>query len=149
MSSKHVLRFGVFPLALVTACYIEAPLTTPVPAPETRIVAQVTDSGVLALSNTLGPGAVQVEGVVDGADAASWRLRMLRVEYRGGTSMTWNRELINFPRSTLANPTERRLDKGKSWLTAGIIVGTALLAAKVFSSLGGGETPQNQPPPPN
>jgi len=149
MYSKRTLRFGIWFVPLVAGCYSETPLTTPVPAPETRIVALVTDSGVLALSNTLGPGAVQVEGVVDAADADSWRLRMMRVEYRGGTSITWNHELVRFPRSTLTHPTERRLNKGKSWLTAGIIAGTALLAARLLGSIGGGDTPKNPPPPPN
>ena len=149
MYAKRTLRFAMWSVPLLAACYTEAPLTTPVPAPETRIVAHVTDSGVVALSNMLGPGAVEVEGVVAAADADSWRLRMSRVDYCGGRSMTWNHEVVTFPRSTLANPTERRLDKGKSWLTAGIITATALLAARLLGSIGGGETPQNQPPPPN
>jgi len=136
-------------LQLLTACYTQGPLTAPVPAPETRIVAQVTDSGDVAMGNALGPGAVKVEGVIAAADADAWRLRMVRVDYRGGTSTLWNRELVSFPRSTLANPTQKRLDKQRTWLAAGLITGTALLAARLFGAVGGGANPETQPPPPN
>jgi len=149
MYSKRTLRFGIWFVPLVAGCYSETPLTTPVPAPETRIVAQVTDSGDVAMGNALGPGAVKVEGVIAAADADAWRLRMVRVDYRGGTSTLWNRELVSFPRSTLANPTQKRLDKQRTWLAAGLITGTALLAARLFGAVGGGANPETQPPPPN
>lgn len=136
-------------LPLLTACYTQGPLTAPVPAPETRIVAQVTDSGIVAMGNALGPGAVKVEGVIAEADASSWRLRMVRVDYRGGTSTLWNRELVSFPRSTLANPTQKRLDKQRTWLAAGLITAGALVAARLFGAIGGGGSSEAPPPPPN
>ena len=136
-------------MPLLTACYSRLPITTPVPARETRVIAQVTDSGGVAMSNALGPGAVEVEGVIAAADAHVWELRVVRVDYRGGTSTPWNHELVRFPRSALTNPTEKRLNKGKSWVAAGVIVATALLAARLFGALGGSETPMTQPPPPN
>ena len=149
MSTERVVRLALGLLPLLAACYTQGPLTTPVPAPETRIVAQVTDSGVVAMNNALGPGAVEVEGVIAEADADSWRLRMVRVDYRGGTSTLWNRELVSFPRATLFRPTEKRLDKRRTWLAAGIITVTALLAARLFGAIGGGGNPETPPPPPN
>ena len=136
-------------LLVITGCYAQAPLTLPVPARDTRVVAQVTDSGIVAMSNALGPGAVKVEGVIAAADAAAWSLRMVRVDYRGGKSTLWNRELVSFPRAVLANPTEKRLSKQRSWLAAGLITATALVAARLFGAIGGGGTSETQPPPPN
>jgi len=72
-------------LPLVAACFTQAPIETPVPAHDMRIVAQVTDTGVLAMSNALGPGAREVEGIVAGADATSWDLRLLRVDIEAAT----------------------------------------------------------------
>src|SRR5437773_12119955 len=69
---------------LLAACFTQAPLPSTIPAPETRIVAQMTDTGVLAMSNAIGAGATAVEGIVAGADATSWDLRMIRVDYRNG-----------------------------------------------------------------
>ena len=149
MHLKLVPLLAVWLPPLLGACYSQRPLTMPVPAPGTRIVAQVTDSGVLAMTTALGSGPVAVEGVVAAADASSWDLRMVRVDYRGGASILWNRELVSFPRSTLANPTQKRLDKQRTWLAAGLITGTALLAARLFGAVGGGANPETQPPPPN
>jgi hypothetical protein len=144
-------RVSLMALALapyVTACYTQTPLTTPVPAPDTRIVAQVTDTGVLSMSNALGPGAAEVEGIVAAADPTSWDIRMARVDYRGGTSVLWKGEMVRFPRSALTNLTERRFNKPRSWLMAGLITSTALLAARVLGVIGG-EGIDKPPPPPN
>ena len=146
---RYPARLAVGILPLLAACYTRGPLTTPVPAAGTRIVAQVTDSGVVALSNALGAGPVQVEGVVAAADGTSWDLQLVRVDYRGGASVLWNHERVNFPRATLDHPTEKRLDRGKSWLVAGAVTATALLAARLLGAIGGGETPNQPPPPPN
>jgi hypothetical protein len=97
----------------------------------------------------LGPGAQVVEGIVAHADNDSWDLRMLRVDYRGGTSVLWNREMVRFPRSALSQATERRFSSGRSWLMAAVVTSTALLAARFLGVIGGGEDNKPPPPPPN
>lgn len=150
MSSRNYApRLAAAVLSVFAACYTQGPVTTPLPAPGTRIVARITDSGVVTMSNALGPGPVEVEGVVAAADANVWDLRVVRVDYRGGTSSLWNRELVHFPRAALADPTERQLNKGKSWLMAGAVTAAALLAARLFGGFTGTETPNTPPPPPN
>jgi len=150
MYAKRSSRLTVGVLPLLAACYTQRPLTVPVPAVGTQIVASVTDSGVVAMSNALGPGAVEVEGVIAAADASAWELQLVRVDYRGGTSTLWKRELVTFPRSTLATPIEKRRDKGKSWLAAGLITASAPLAARVFAgAIGGGGGSDSPPTPPN
>ena len=130
-------------------CYMQRPLATPVPAPSTRIVAQLTDSGAVAVGSRLGPGAVEVEGVVSNASESSWDLNLLRVSYRGGTSNTWNRELVSFPRFALSNATERRVNKTRSWLVAGLIGVGAVLMSQAFSEFGSGEPGNGEPNPQN
>src|SRR5207248_867880 len=83
MDAKRSSRLTVGVLPLLAACYTQRPLTVPVPAVGTQIVASVTDSGVVAMSNALGPGAVEVEGVIAAADASAWELQLVRVDYRG------------------------------------------------------------------
>lgn len=137
-------------LAGTTAgCYVQRPLETAIPAPSTRIVAQVTDSGAVAVGSRLGPGAIEVEGVVSTADESAWNLNLLRVNYRGGTSSTWNRELVSFPRFALSNATERRVNKTRSWLVAGLIGAGALLASQLFSEFGSGDPDDGEPNPQN
>jgi hypothetical protein len=149
---KYLSFVSIVLLASTSAgCYVQQPLETGIPAPATRIVAQVTDSGAVAVGGRLGPGAVEVEGVVSSADESAWNLNLLRVSYRGGTSSTWNREMVSFPRFALSNATERHLDKTRSWLVAGLIGGGVFLASRLFSESisgsgdgdGSGPTPQN------
>lgn len=129
-------------LCLVLAgCYTQRPLETPVPAPETRIIARVTDSGAVVLGGPVGPGALQVEGVVATADPTMWQLNLTRVEYKGGSSVIWNRELVSVPRYAISNVTEKRVSKSRSWLAAGLITAGAVLASRLFSSLGAGQDP--------
>ena len=145
--AAHLSVVGL--LGLLAACYTQTPLPSPTPAPETRIVAQITDTGVLAMSNAIGPQATEVEGIVAGADASSWDLRMLRVEYRNGQSVEWKRELVRFPRSALSQATERRFSKRRSWIMAGLLTSTAFLAARFLGVIGGGDNTDKPPPPPN
>jgi hypothetical protein len=141
-------RLLVVLVPLLGACYMHAPLDfRTIPPADTRIVAQVTDTGVLAMSSALGPGAREVEGIVAGADAASWDLRLMRVDYRGGTSVIWKGEQVRFPRSALSQASTRRFSKGRSWVLAGLITSSALLAARFLGVIGGGRgNDQTEPP---
>jgi hypothetical protein len=119
------------------------------PAPMTRVVARLTDSGVVAMSNAIGSGAVAVEGIVAAADATTWELELLRVSYRGGTSMTWQRERVTFPRAALTHATERTFNRRKSWLAGGLMVAGTLLIARLFGAFSGGGGDDDDPVPPN
>ena len=134
--------------AAASGCYMERPLQDPTPAPSTRVLAQLTDSGTVALSNSLGPGALGVEGVVASADAQSWTLQMVRVNHRDGRVIEWNREPVNFPRNLLSQPMVKVLDKKRSWLAAGGIVIGAFILAQTFDLLGSSEDEGDEPPPP-
>jgi hypothetical protein len=123
-------------------------MTMSVPAPQTRIVALLTDSGAVAMGNSLGPGAHEIEGVVAEADASAWKVSMLRVEQRGGVSTRWSREVVTFPRFALTNVTEKRLSRKRSWIAAGIVTAGALLMAKLFGAYGVEEDTSRPPPPP-
>jgi hypothetical protein len=136
-------------LLLAAACYRQLPLETPLPQPNQRIVAEVTDTGVVTMSTLLGPGAQEVEGIVVAADNNAWDLRVLRVDYRGGTSVTWKEEQVRFPRYTLSQTTERRFSSGRSWLMAAAVTSLALLGAKFLGVIGGGGDEGKPPPPPN
>jgi hypothetical protein len=127
------------------ACYVERPLGTAVPAPDIRIVAQVTDSGTVAMASLIGAGATAIEGVVTTASATSWELAMIKVMHRDGRSISWNNERVAFPRGVLSDPRERSLDRTRSWIAAGAIVASALVAARLFDIVGGGD--ETTPPP--
>jgi len=126
-------------LLVLCACYTRQPLSTSVPAPATRIVARVTDAGEAAIANAVGPGALEIEGVIASANDTVWNLNLLRVTHRGGSTINWNRELVALPRSALSDVRERRLNKSRSWLTAGAVAAGVLIGARVFGNGGVGE----------
>ena len=149
MTVTRCFGLGSGLLFLLAGCYRQLPLETPLPQPNQRIVADVTDTGVVAMSNLLGPGAQEVEGIVVSADNEAWELRMLRVDYRGGTSSVWKEEQVRFPRYALSQATERRFSSGRSWLMAAAVTSLALLGAKFLGVIGGGGDEGKPPPPPN
>jgi hypothetical protein len=143
-NAKVVLLFYC---AVLGACYTRRPLETTPPQPNIRVVAQLTDSGTVAMSNAIGAGALEVEGVVARATDAEWTFAMMRVDHRDGRSIPWNRELVTFPATTLTRPVVVALNKKKSWLAAaGITVG-AFLAASAFGVINVGEDDNPDPVP--
>src|SRR5262245_49004464 len=134
-------------LLSTAACYTRSPLGSPTPPPETRVIAQLTDSGTVAMGQALGPGALEIEGVVASANPSAWDLHLLRVDHRDGKTTPWNRELVSFPRSMLTNPTQKRLDKKKSWIMAGAVTASAILAARIFNFIGADEASDGTPVP--
>ena len=149
MHSTSLVRRCVAVVLMVSlaACYTQRPLAMTIPEPTTRIVATVTDSGVVAMSNAIGSGSTEVEGIVVSADTETWTLQVVRVNHRGGQSVMWNREQVTFPRGALTNVTERTLDKKRSWITAGLIAASTLLVGGLFGAITGGEE-EGEPPVP-
>jgi len=91
MNKRNCLRAVLSVLAaMVTgACYTQSPISEFPPPTSTRIVAQVTDSGVVAMANAIGPAAQEVEGVVEGFRNDTLRIQMLRVDHRGASMACW------------------------------------------------------------
>lgn len=145
--SHRVHRSAAAGVLFLTACYTQVPLEAPAPAPAARIIASLTDTGTVVMANTVGPGASEIEGIVTSADANTWSLNLLRVDHRGGTSVTWNREVVSFPRYALTRPEVKRLDKTRSWGAAALIAASAFVATRLFSH-GGSDDPGTPPPPP-
>jgi hypothetical protein len=133
---------------LLAGCWTSRPLEVAVPQPQTRVIAQVTDSGAVALGNTIGAGALEVEGVVTEATPDAWKLQVLRVDDKFGASNVWQRQVITFPRYSLTRPRVKQLDKRRSWIAAGGIVLGAVAAARIFGGIIVGEDPDPNPNPP-
>ena len=131
---------------LATGCYSTRALSSASPAPETRIIAEVAEDASARLEPSIGRNAVAVEGVVSGVREGEWELRMLRVDYRQGPSVFWNRELVVFPAGTLVSVRERRLDTMRTVLLAGGITVGAALVARLAGS--GGFLSDRDPDPP-
>jgi hypothetical protein len=135
-------------VSFLTACYTQRPLGVSLPSPDTRIIAQVTDTGSVAMANTIGAAALEIEAVVAEADANTWKLYLTRVDHRGGNSSRWNREAVSFPRYALTNVRETRLDRKRSWMVAGLVTGVVVALTVLFGAVLGGSSGDGEPVPP-
>ena len=143
--SIYRARFSLVLIAL-GACYKNTPIGLGTPAPQTRVIASVTDVGSDRMANLIGVAATEVEGIVESATDSVWNLRLIRVDQRGGASTIWNRELVSFPRWALTSPSEKKLDKKRSWLFAGMIAATAFLAERLILGAFSLDDPGRGPP---
>jgi hypothetical protein len=148
MNKQRATSLLVLSVLVSAGCYVEQPLTNLPPAPATRISAELSDSGTVAMSNAIGPGATLVEGVVSSASSDEWVLQMVRVDHRDGRSVDWNGEPVRFAPNFLTQPTVRKLDKGRSWLAAGGILIGAFALAQAFDLFGSPEEDDGGPQPP-
>ncbi|HEU4559181.1 MAG TPA: hypothetical protein VFS20_15070 [Longimicrobium sp.] len=142
-----LLLLGTF---LLQGCYSVSAVDPGGPQPGTRLVASLTPDGSQQLASQVGPRVIAVEGVLDEATADRLSLRLVRTEGANQISTYWNQEEVTIPRPAIAQLRQRRLDRTRSYLAAGAIVGGALfiasLAGGVFASDDG---PGPGPPPPN
>jgi hypothetical protein len=148
MKTSSILFSGCALIAALSGCYSQRPLEVAVPSPDTRVIAQVTDTGAVVLGSMIGTGALEVEGVVTEATADAWKLQVLRVDDKFGATNVWQRQVITFPRYTLTRPRVKQLDKRRSWLAAGGIVLGAFAAGRLFGGFITGEDPDPNPTPP-
>lgn len=141
MKRQHGLtRLGLATaLVVATACYDRTPLGLSAPAPEARVIARLTDLGAQQMAGRIGPAATEIEGYIDSATDSVWRIRLVRVDQLGGYSTRWSQELVEFPRSALNAPTERRLNKRKSWLMAGAVAAAVTIARFALKGFAGEE----------
>lgn len=142
-----LLLLGSF---LLQGCYSVSAVDPGGPQPGTRLLASLTPDGSQQLASQVGPRVIAVEGVLDEANAERLSLRLLRTEGSNQVSTYWNQEEVNIPRPAIAQLRQRRLDRPRSYLMAGAIVGGALLLASMAGgAFAGGDDGGGGPPPPN
>ncbi len=140
-----LLLLGSF---LLQGCYSVSAVDPAGPQPGTRLVASLTPDGSQQLASQVGPRVIAVEGVLDEATAERLSLRLVRTEGANQVSTYWNQEEVNIPRPAIAQLRQRRLDRTRSYLAAGIIVGGALLLASAAGGVFAGDNDGGGGPPP-
>jgi hypothetical protein len=132
----------------LTGCYRTTELATPVPAPGTRIVAELTPTGAERMEDLIGAEAVAVEGRVAETRPEGWELSLLRVDHRGTLGVQWSGEHVVFPTEALRGVRERRLDPVRTGaFTAALGAVLFVLARNFFGFTIDGDTPPRDPDP--
>lgn len=152
MRSTQVRAAAVALLATqaLTACYVHRPLTTAEPAPDTQVLVRLTDQGSTELTGRLGPQVTVVNGVLGAVRGDTLDVRVRGTETRSGGYTSWQGELVSIPRSAAASVEERRLDRPRSFLLAGIFVAGVVAIGQIFgiAHIFEGGDDDGQPVPP-
>jgi len=130
-------------LVHLNGCYTYQPVAAPGPEPGTRISAELSQDGALAMVPVLGTDVAEVSGRVVEATTDTLRVSMISVTNQRGIPTTWRGELVPLPRARLSSLGERRLSAGgTALLSAGVVGGLYLLyrlmgGPGVFEGTGG------------
>lgn len=140
---------GLAPAAV--GCYSLVPLetsATALPVGE-RLSFRVTDRGRAEIADRMGPGVLRVEGTLVQTDPDAYVIRVWQVSQLDGLSSRWSGEQVRLRHDLVGGVEARRLQRGRTWLTAGAAVaafGYLVVSQELFGNvLGGGD---DSPPPP-
>lgn len=140
-------------LTALQGCYSYAPLETGVPPVGENIEFRINDRGRFELSDRLGRGLATIEGRLTGTTDDLYLVNVAAVSFLSGEKNRWSGEPMRLSREHVSDAAIRKLDKKRSWITAGIVVvavgafiATRGLLVDFFGNAGEDPTP---PPPPS
>jgi len=150
MSRRFVTR-SLAALPLLAACYLETPVSTPVPAPQRRVSLVLSDQGRYEAAPQIGPFAMRVEGAVLQATDSDYLVQVSEVIDIRGTRNKWAGETVPLQRRYVAMAYERRLHRGRTYALVGAMAALFVSAVIKFDLFGfasgsGGGGPPGGPP---
>jgi hypothetical protein len=134
-------------LSSLAGCYNYLPLTTADPQPGTRVSAQLSDSGTLALARYLGPDVAAVEGRLVAVTGQDIGISVVTVRNRSGVEHYWKGEVVMLPRGDVAAVRQRKLAAGRSAFLVLAGVGGSVALLEAFGVFGTGSGGFVTPPP--
>lgn len=126
-------------LSGIAGCYTYVPVQATAPAPGTEVSLSITDRGRVELAREMGSGVRRVQGRLMASTDSTIVLSVSAVEYLGNAApVRWAGEAITLDRNVLADVSERRLSRSRSWLAAGLVAAVAAgLSTLVIAGFGG------------
>jgi hypothetical protein len=109
-------------------CYNYQPSMGVTPQVGQRISIELSDQGRASLAEQLGPGVLQVEGMLQDVQGDQYVVSVNKVRSINNGSANWGGERVKIPKSDVASTGVRSLSKGRTILT----VGLAILAIGAF-----------------
>lgn len=129
-----------------TACYTYGASPSVAPQAGERVAVDITDHGRLTLGDQLGKGVARVEGLVNENQGDSMLLSVTKVGYLNAPPSNWSGERIRITPDAIARVQERHFSKGRTLLTAGIVIGASAAFILTRSLVGGGKEDTGPPP---
>ena len=134
-------------LSSIGGCYSYVPVQATAPAPGTEVSVSITDRGRVELARSMGTGVRRLQGRLTASTDSTIVVSVSSVEYMDrAATVRWAGESVTLDRDVLAEVSERRLSRGRSWAAAGIVA--AVMALVSTLAIGGfGEDPGDSRPP--
>lgn len=123
----------------VSACTTYTPVRVADMSPGYNVRVSLSDQGAVDLAPKIGARARQLEGTLTQASDSMIIMSVRRVVREGGGDDTYNDIPISLPSRDVESVERSTTSVSRSVLTAGAIVGTALLAARGAGDLSGGK----------
>ena len=120
-------------------CTTYTPIRVADMSPGYSVRVSLSDQGAVDLAPNLGPRARQVEGTLTQASDTAILMSVRRVVREGGGDDTYNDIPLSLPSRDVESVERSTTSISRSVLTAGAIVGTALLAARGAGDISGGK----------
>lgn len=135
--SFRALVAGAVLLLSTSGCYRQVP-TEGGPATLNReLVFELSERGRMDLAPQLGADLQRVAGRVTAFEGEVYSLAVTQTHSRGGIETLWRGERATIPRAYVVTVAERRLDKRRTWIAAGLSVLGVVIAGKAFGLDGG------------
>jgi hypothetical protein len=141
------IRCSLISICIVatSACTSYTPLRMADMSPGYNVRVSLSDEGALDLAPKIGARARQLEGTLMQASDTTIVMSVRRVVREGGGDDTYNDIPISLSSRDVESVERSRTSVSRSVLTAGAIVGTALLAARGAGDVSGGKNGGKQP----
>ncbi len=145
-------RIAVLVIAGLTGagCYVNRPLAAS-PEPGTNVLLALNDRGRVALADSIGEAASEIEGVLVSRRDSAFVIRVRAIEYLNGQRQRWTGEPLSVREDHVRNVHARRISKGRTAVVAGAISSSVIafiLSRDLFGLGGGGRDPGNGGPGP-
>lgn len=120
------------PLLITASCYRLTATEGGAPAVGRELVLELSDRGALELAPQLGAQLRSVTGRVNAFGDDGYRVAVTQTNSRGGVETLWRGEEAAIRRDYVLSVAERRLDKRRSWIVAGLSALGVILAGEAF-----------------
>jgi hypothetical protein len=139
LKASRVLRACVlsFLSGVSTGCYKYTPVAAP-PATGSQLLLDLNDRGRVGLGNLIGPSSKAVEGLLQPGPDSVFNLKVVSVSYLNGQRNQWSGEPLAVSRDFVRDVRTRQFSKSRTVLTAGSIVGAAVLFIVTRGLVGSG-----------
>ena len=126
-------------LFTTASCYRLTPTDGGAPTVGRELVLELSERGAIELAPQLGVQLQSVTGRVADFRDDSYQMAVTQTNSRGGVETLWRGEQASIPRAYVVRVAERRLDRRRTWIVAGISAVGVAIAGSAFGGSGFGD----------